>query len=172
MSIRVQLWSLRAALTASEGDIYDYYASGKGRPNRVLVIGGAAHNPVMTSVLANVLGAPVFRPAYPSEVTSSALGAATKAAWCYARQKASSPSSLSSSAQSPSPSSSSANIKGKGPPPLSLRDFLSALEHGCSLGGGLGLVKMAEPDEDEFENYGSVMTEFVRLEEALKAGWI
>jgi hypothetical protein len=172
MSIRVQLSRLHSRLSSSlDSEAFDVY-SHEPLPTRINVVGGAAQNSVIVALLSNVLGARVFRQSSRPSVTSSLMGAATKAAWCFARSN-----------------------RGDR---LSFQEFTSALAEdrrrvlllesrggGAAAEGGHGLdveadkgnagaepVKLAEPDEDEFQNYGAVVTEFLRLERSLKAGFV
>lgn len=70
----------------------------EARPERAIVVGAAAGNPAMVSLLSTILGAPAYVPVESrareqgfgertTKTTSSALGAGYKACWGYARTK-------------------------------------------------------------------------------------
>jgi len=115
---------------------------------RVIAVGGAAANPTIISLMANVMGAPVYTITSGGQprVPSSARGAGNKAAWCLDR--ATRGDRMTGSFETFLANSRSTTDR---PPELSF---------------------LTDADEHEFELFGALVPEYCRLEQAIQKGHI
>lgn len=149
---------------------------------KVLIAGGGSANPALVVLLSTILGSevvgmPELVPAAAggavSGTTSSALGAAKKARWAWARAQRASDELTFEQFEARVEAKRVAIIQ---TPVADAKDHMAGLTdcfasvrlgppratNGES-GGGTRLVTLARPDVQEFEYYGSMLGEFERL---------
>lgn len=155
-------------------------------PSRMLVAGGGSANPAMLAILGTVMGSEVvgmpdlITGATQGDVggtTSSALGAAKKARWAWARTQ----DGTRNISFADYEHEIEATPRAAGTDPsveLMLSDHPAAFQLGKTSvvnGGSVGrarLVPLAKPDWQEFEFYGSMLAEFERLSMGVSKGLI